>query len=177
VQTVLLDIRESYLTVKIRSTLKSVRPTLHSVAASITGQNVTSAPLQPSKSYMSQTNNEPEEAEEPKIRSETHCIVRSKINYKSIKCRTASEQPANEEVNEALRSEEEPRSRICIITTTQFQRERNGNGNGHGNVKWTWSGSPAWQNGCDGAVSVLGHSRTETVLDFAETDRTFTLGT
>lgn len=162
VQTVLLDIRESYLNRENPFNPEVSSPTLHSVAATISGPStLNSSPGKiPRNIEDSLDSAEMEEQAEVPVKTKPPVAA-----TKEPKVATAGEHEASEEVNEALRSEEEPE-----VTDMKPGKNGNSNGNGYknGNGKIdlvTISGLARWVNG---AVSILGPVRTETVLDFAE---------
>jgi hypothetical protein len=177
VQAVLLDIRENYLNRENPFNPDVSSPTLHTVAAAVGGQNAAAAPpnypptypppaplteiLQPLQGKVVDGREEVEQTEpEPAMQSMPTGTTETQEENKEVE--TAVEEPANEEVNEVMRSDvEEPE--VTPMEQAVVQKKDKVN-NGKIDLV-TIAGLTRW---VSNAVGTFGLSGTETVLDFAE---------
>ena len=167
VQTVLLDIRESYLNRENPFNPDVSSPTLHSVVAAMSGPSTFAGDSGGNGNQHRGHDEDKYDSPEPE-----NAIERDEPGTKKapprntaspVKAAAPDEEEANEEVNEAPSSEEEPE-----MPQMQIQKNSTHGGNDNHNGKSDLekiAGLVKWANE---AVNIMGQPRTETVLDFAE---------
>lgn len=159
VQAVLLDIRESYLNRENPFNPDVSSPTLHSVAAALSGQMPGVPPaVQPVKPPQASLPVDDDEDEGTEVDEQPA----AELKKGDKKVAAADGLLASKEVSEAMRSEEEPE----VTEMQESQGKKNGHAPGSGKLDLvTIAGLTKW---VSGAVGTFGRARTETILDFAE---------
>lgn len=165
VQAVLLDIREAYLNRENPFNPEVSSPTLHSVAATISGPSALNSGSQPAPRHNPERDvREDDSSGEDRPDADKPAPSRHSpaAPTAETKVATASEKPATEEVSAAERSEEH------VEVIGMHEMRPGGHGLNRKNGKPNMATIAALTHWVGGAVAVMGRARTETVLDFAE---------
>jgi len=173
VQAVLLDIREAYLNRENPFSPEVSSPTLHTVAATISGQAVAAPASGAAKPVKDQTpsNEQPVEEKQPEAESEEESSEMQEETIPAEEYQPVTkqepvaatvEESANEEVNAAMWSEDK-RAEVAPVEQLIVKKAIRIN-NGKMDLE-TIAGLTRWVNH---SVLQFGREQTETVLDFAE---------